>query len=725
MGWDVATASPWLPCHMANTVWSASLKDDVSATAAKMAIGLGDLDKKATSLFASSDGNFKKFEKSLRDSGVAAVDATLIAKKYQTELTAARKAALGLGDAEVRRAKEAAKAEAAMAAATAKAEKERQKAIEKTRQEQEKAMKASLSYQMKSAFKTAIDPRQMAIGFARGAGEGILGAPGAIMGGALGIAGKATGMVADVGTSLMTSVIDAAQFRQNAISGLKYMLGSEEEAASIFKQAQELAKKTPLDTHKVLEGVTELAAAGFGGQESMELFKLVADQAAKFSLDPQMQSKVINTLSAIKNQGKATGENLGSLRAAGFNEEKIAEALLEDPNLAPLFKKIKIPGMFGAPGKFVDQSKADKLAILQQVRSVLGEGRVGSYDLINAAIKSVEKESGRGIGEFAGEMGAKSLTGTISNVKSAFTDLLESTSVDKWAGVQTLQKFLSRISDSLDPKNAKNFLATIERLTEAVFGGLGSITDSDLQGFLQTLTLMAEKLIVALESAWGWFKKILHAEPGAFLDAVGDVLIEAGALIGKGILKGVGGAVNPFDTSSSKKFIERHGVSKEIIEDLAAKHGEKDLTKFAARFDVQRKAFTEAGRLTDYETVLGRALEPEEFAKAIAEFAARRGQGLSGDVAPLDIPKMAAGGIVTGPTLAIVGEAGPEAIVPLSGTKGRDYSLGLSGQGAGRGDVAVYVNVSGGADPEMTGQIIGREIRRELTRLMERTALEG
>ena len=107
---------------MANTVWSASLKDDVSATAAKMAIGLGDLDKKATSLFASSDGNFKKFEKSLRDSGVAAVDATLIAKKYQTELTAARKAALGLGDAEVKRAKEAAKAEAAMAAATAKAD---------------------------------------------------------------------------------------------------------------------------------------------------------------------------------------------------------------------------------------------------------------------------------------------------------------------------------------------------------------------------------------------------------------------------------------------------------------------------------------------------------------------------------------------------------------------------------------------------------------------------
>jgi hypothetical protein len=677
-----------------------------------MAIGLSDLDKKASGLFANSDGNFKKFEKSLRDSGVAAVDATLIAKKYQTELMAARKAALGLGDAETKRAKEAAKAEAAMAAATAKAEKERQKAIEKTRQEQEKAMKASLGYQMKSAFRTAIDPRQMAVGFARGVGEGALGAPGAIMGGALGLAGKATGMVADVGTSLMSSVIDAAQFRQNAISGLKYMLGTEEEAASIFKQAQELAKKTPLDTHKVLEGVTELAAAGFGGQESMELFKLVADQAAKFSLDPQMQSKVINTLSAIKNQGKATGENLGSLRAAGFNEEKIAEALLEDPNLAPLFKKIKIPGMFGAPGKFVDQSKADKLAILQQVRSVLGEGRVGSYDLINAAIKSVEKESGQGIGEFAGEMGAKSLTGTISNVKSAFTDLLESTSVDKWAGVEALQKFLTKVSENLDPKNAKAFLGTVKKLTEAVFGGLGKITDSDIQGFLQTLSLMAEKLIGFLKEAWGWFDKILHAEPGGFIDAVGGTLLEIAKYIGAGIWEGFKNAGSILE--------ERKRKQKE-----ASDKADADVSKRLSKDDFSEGIAALAEVSVANRRMLGEEITGSDVTTAAAmDFGAWAKESTAG-VGELEIPHFGVGGIVNGPTLAMVGEAGPEAIVPLSGTQGRDYSMGLGGAGSGRGDIAVYVNVSGGADPEMTGQVIGREVRRELTRLFERTALEG
>jgi hypothetical protein len=59
------------------------------------------------------------------------------------------------------------------------------------------------------------------------------------------------------------------------------------------------------------------------------------------------------------------------------------------------------------------------------------------------------------------------------------------------------------------------------------------------------------------------------------------------------------------------------------------------------------------------------------------------------------IPAMAAGGIVTGPTLALIGEAGPEAVVPLSGRNagmGNTYNL--------------TVNAGMGAD----GAVIGREI---------------
>ena len=53
-----------------------------------------------------------------------------------------------------------------------------------------------------------------------------------------------------------------------------------------------------------------------------------------------------------------------------------------------------------------------------------------------------------------------------------------------------------------------------------------------------------------------------------------------------------------------------------------------------------------------------------------------------------NIPMLAEGGIVTGPTLAMIGERGPEAVIPLSGPNA----------GAGMGGNTVNINVNGG-DP--------------------------
>lgn len=60
----------------------------------------------------------------------------------------------------------------------------------------------------------------------------------------------------------------------------------------------------------------------------------------------------------------------------------------------------------------------------------------------------------------------------------------------------------------------------------------------------------------------------------------------------------------------------------------------------------------------------------------------------------LGIPAMADGGIVTGPTLALIGEAGPEAVVPLN-------------QMRGNGNGAITVNVNGGLS---TSAEVGRAV---------------
>jgi uncharacterized membrane protein YjjP (DUF1212 family) len=57
------------------------------------------------------------------------------------------------------------------------------------------------------------------------------------------------------------------------------------------------------------------------------------------------------------------------------------------------------------------------------------------------------------------------------------------------------------------------------------------------------------------------------------------------------------------------------------------------------------------------------------------------GQSANSAASKMNIPRMASGGIVTSPTLALIGEAGPEAVVPL-------------GKGGGMGGITI--NISGG-----------------------------
>jgi phage-related protein len=72
------------------------------------------------------------------------------------------------------------------------------------------------------------------------------------------------------------------------------------------------------------------------------------------------------------------------------------------------------------------------------------------------------------------------------------------------------------------------------------------------------------------------------------------------------------------------------------------------------------------------------------------------------------IPALASGGIVSSPTLALIGEAGPEAVVPLSGSHGAAARTAL-----GTGGVTVNVYASNLVDP----QTMARKIQTELVRL--------
>ncbi len=75
------------------------------------------------------------------------------------------------------------------------------------------------------------------------------------------------------------------------------------------------------------------------------------------------------------------------------------------------------------------------------------------------------------------------------------------------------------------------------------------------------------------------------------------------------------------------------------------------------------------------------------------------------DFNPPDIPHLAKGGIVTRPTVALIGEDGPEAVTPLTGRRGR---AALAGMG---GITVNFHETPGDAEPRAIAAAIGWELR--------------
>jgi len=227
------------------------------------------------------------------------------------------------------------------------------------------------------------------------------------------------------------------------------------------------------------------------------------------------------------------------------------------------------------------------------------------------------------------------------------------------------------------------------------------------------------------------------------------VLVDVGALIGEGILKGFKAAAAG-GSLADERFIQRHGVSKSHAEEKAASMG-VPFADFMKMYSSADKQFKAAGMA---DTVIAQSGESagEAYMRRVLEYNAMlteqaRSQETfdigSAAIKSLNIPKLASGGIVTSPTLAWVGEAGPEAVVPLrtmAGTSedsiarfGESGSTtaaanGLRGGGGGIGTLNLSVNVGSvaGGDPTATANAIADiTIERLMLAVMERKRDEG
>lgn len=457
--------------------------------------------------------------------------------------------------------------------------------------------------------------------------------------------------------------LDALQFRESTLSSLKVMLGTEESAQRIFDQASKLANSTPLAMADVLGGYKKLLAAGFSETEVPVVFQAVGDAAAFNDFNAGVIDSLSRAFGQIKGKARLQAEELNQVLEAGGGAVRRAD----------VFANI-----------------ASQLGIaVSQVDKAIQGGRVSDDVGIFAILKALEKAGGGAVGGMMREQG-KTLTGLLSTLTDAPRAFFLSMDQSNLPGFTAIKGAVSNLIGLMDTSSetGKRLMATLDRVFNQLFGDLfGGFAGAAGMARLESLV---GDVVKGVETAWT-------------------------------VLRGIGAGLSAFFSTA---WAGMQPLA-EFLLGPSFSSGERGAAQFARTMTalgtaVGTVAAALANLLAMPSAIAQVALTPSAWLSAQGDKLLGLGSfGGGGDVdeLPDGIPAMAEGGIVSRPTLALIGEAGPEAVVPLS-------------RGRGRGGTSVTINVSvsvdaRGQDGEGIAHQLGLVLPRVLADALEGLALEG
>lgn len=326
---------------------------------------------------------------------------------------------------------------------------------------------------------------------------------------------KAAGLAFEATKGFAGIVLSSAQFRENTLVALKSVLGTREAALDAFDAARRMALQTPLETRQVVDYMKSAVVQGFTARQAFVMTAAAADMEAA---DPGHQAgeRFIRALSQIKAKGKLQGEEAMQLMEAGMSREKFYA------NIATLM------GITGS-----------KDSITKQVEAKQKKGGISADVAYTAAVQAVQQQYSPGgqVGDFSKSQSG-TLTGVLSNLKSAADDLLQSVDISKWTGIAALKDFLLRVTAAFNPatESGRRMLQTVMEVTDALFGGLTKITSSDIEGFLKRGMAAAREFREVLTGVWERFR--LFSDIAGVLGDVIAVVWDLGKAIVGGLVDG-------------------------------------------------------------------------------------------------------------------------------------------------------------------------------------------
>ncbi len=469
----------------------------------------------------------------------------------------------------------------------------------------------------------------------------------------IGTAAAAAGAViaVDFAKQSVTAFMDAEKAQARFESSLaKNNLGAY--ADDVTKLAESLALKTRFDDDATKSGAAILANFGLTGDQLTKLLPLVQDYAAFTGKDLDSASKAV---------GKALNGNVKALKELGINYKPTGDKAKDLAAIQELLNE-KV-GWFATKEGATAAGQAD---ILSNQFGELQE-TVGGW-LVPALSK------------LAGWI--------IEKVIPAISQAADWIGTNLGPVVQKLGEWITTVALPALKNMADAFMQNVWPAIQQVAGIIAENLQPVIVPLPEFWTNTLQPAIARLVPILGTVAKVIGIVVGALAVVVSWIIGKVAPVFYKILAPAIDFIIGVFEkvADAVEWVIDHFDDMVQFVKDLPG--------KFKSGLSTLLKIITAPFRLSFNAIAALWNNTVGKLSFTIPDWVP--GIGGSGWSVP-DIPMLAKGGIVTKPTLALIGEAGPEAVVPLS--RGRGYG-------------GVTVNIT--ADT-----IVGRNAARELVAMIE------